>query len=146
MSELRAISIKQPWLDLILKGKKTIELREWHHTFRGLIAIHSPIKIDYHAAHYFGYSQPWKLERGKVLAVANLDAVSELSEEKYNDCMMEHLSIFPFSGTVYSFRLSNIFQLPKPVMAKGKLGIFPLDGMISEKILVQLPTNFVNQI
>lgn len=141
MNKLRAISIRQPWLDLILRGKKELELREWSPSFRGMIALHSPIKIDFHAAHYYGYSEPWKLERGKVLGMANLTSVTELNENTYADMLTKHLSIHPFKGIVYAIKFSDIFVLPKSIAVKGKLLVFTLDESISEKIINQLPTN-----
>jgi ASCH domain len=141
MKVLSAISIRQPWLDLILKGKKRLELRDWNVKFRGTIALHSPMGIDFHAANYFGYHEPWKLERGKILGIADVTDAKELDEAAYNASLTEHLSVFPFPGLVYSLSLSDIFVLPAPVTAKGKLLIFPLEEIISNKIIIQLPTN-----
>jgi hypothetical protein len=36
-----ALSIKQPWATLVLHGLKTIEIRRWPTTVRGLIYIHT---------------------------------------------------------------------------------------------------------
>jgi ASCH domain len=38
---LVALSIKQPWAELILLGRKTIEVRSWSTNFRGLLALHT---------------------------------------------------------------------------------------------------------
>ena len=32
---MKALSLKQPWAELILSEKKTIELRKWNTNFRG---------------------------------------------------------------------------------------------------------------
>ena len=37
--------MSQPFADLIISGKKTIELRKWNTNFRGEFLIHAPIKI-----------------------------------------------------------------------------------------------------
>ena len=42
---MKCLSISQPFADLIVKGKKTIELRSWNTNFRGEFLIHAPIKI-----------------------------------------------------------------------------------------------------
>jgi len=99
------------------------------------------MKIDFHAAHYFGYTEPWKLERGKVLGMANLTSVTELNEKSYTETLIEHLSVQPFAGMIYAIGFSDIFVLPKPVAAKGKLLLFILEEEISEKIINQLPHN-----
>lgn len=36
-----ALSIKQPWATLLLAGLKTIEIRKWPTTVRGLVYIHA---------------------------------------------------------------------------------------------------------
>ena len=38
---MKAISIKQPWAALVLKGLKTIEIRRWPTARRGRILIHA---------------------------------------------------------------------------------------------------------
>lgn len=36
---MRALSVKQPWAELIARGEKTIELRTWRTNYRGPLAI-----------------------------------------------------------------------------------------------------------
>ncbi|NDB31914.1 MAG: ASCH domain-containing protein, partial [Nitrososphaeria archaeon] len=47
MSTFKCLSVSQPFADLIIKGKKTIELRHWNTKYRGEILIHSPLKIKF---------------------------------------------------------------------------------------------------
>jgi len=42
---LKCLSVSQPFADLIISEKKTIELRNWNTNFRGEFLIHSPLKI-----------------------------------------------------------------------------------------------------
>ena len=42
---MKCLSVSQPFADLIILGKKTIELRKWNTNFRGELLIHSPLKI-----------------------------------------------------------------------------------------------------
>jgi hypothetical protein len=64
MNELKALSIRQPWLDMIACGAKTMDIRPWEMKHRGLLALHAPWQIDYGASYLFGYSLPWTLVRG----------------------------------------------------------------------------------
>ncbi len=41
-----ALSISQPWSWLIVNAGKDIENRGWMTHYRGLIAIHAPLKVD----------------------------------------------------------------------------------------------------
>lgn len=41
---MKAISIQQPWAELIVRGIKDIENRTWTTTYRGPLAIHAGLK------------------------------------------------------------------------------------------------------
>ena len=42
----KCLSLKQPYAELIVSGKKTIELRTWNTKFRGEFLIHASKKVD----------------------------------------------------------------------------------------------------
>ena len=42
---MKCLSVCQPFANLIIEGKKTIELRKWNTEFRGEFLVHSPRKI-----------------------------------------------------------------------------------------------------
>ena len=42
---MKCLSICQPFANLIIEGKKTIELRKWNTKFRGEFLVHAPQKI-----------------------------------------------------------------------------------------------------
>ena len=44
---MKCLSICQPFADLIIQGKKTIELRKWNTKFRGEFLVHAPQKIRF---------------------------------------------------------------------------------------------------
>ena len=43
---MKCLSLKQPYADLLVSGKKTIELRTWNTKFRGGFLIHASKKVD----------------------------------------------------------------------------------------------------
>lgn len=43
---MKALTIKQPWASLIVRGGKDIENRTWRTNVRGLVAIHSSAKLE----------------------------------------------------------------------------------------------------
>ena len=43
---MKALSIKQPFAELILQERKKIEIRKWNTDFRGEFLIHSSKKSD----------------------------------------------------------------------------------------------------
>ena len=42
---MKCLSVCQPFAELIVQGKKTIELRKWNTKFRGEFLVHAPQKI-----------------------------------------------------------------------------------------------------
>ncbi len=42
----KAISVRQPWAEAIIRGGKNVENRSWMTKYRGLIAIHAGMATD----------------------------------------------------------------------------------------------------
>jgi hypothetical protein len=42
----KCLSLKQPYADLLVSGKKTIEIRTWNTKFRGEFLVHASKKVD----------------------------------------------------------------------------------------------------
>ena len=42
---MKCLSICQPFAELIIQNRKTVELRTWNTNFRGEFLVHAPIKI-----------------------------------------------------------------------------------------------------
>lgn len=45
-TEIRALSIKQPWASLIVSGRKTLEVRSWSTPYRGTIIVCASAQPD----------------------------------------------------------------------------------------------------
>ncbi|MEK6923012.1 MAG: ASCH domain-containing protein, partial [Nanoarchaeota archaeon] len=52
---MKALSLKQPFAELILQGKKKIELRKWNTHFMGEFLIHASKISDKKAMKRFGF-------------------------------------------------------------------------------------------
>ena len=50
-----ALSVRQPWAELILTGRKTIELRTWTTSYRGPLWLHTGTKRDPQLEAGFGF-------------------------------------------------------------------------------------------
>jgi len=66
---MKTLSLKQPFAELILLGKKTIELRRWNTKFRGEFLIHSSKIPNQKAMGDFGFT---KLPCGFIVGKARL--------------------------------------------------------------------------
>ncbi len=135
METLSGFSIRQPWLDMILKGAKSLELRNWERPpgRRGLVVLHASWTIDFGAAHFYGYSEPWKLPRGVLLAVATIVDVVQVEEGTWWRSVKEHRQPVP-SGGVIGIRFADVRPLLHRIKHNGRLFFFPLEQQASSEI------------
>src|SRR5262245_4599979 len=115
MDKLLALSVRQPWLDMIIRGVKTMEIRTWEMRERGTIALHAPRRIDFGASYLYGYSQPWLLPTGKIVALADVVEVRLLGPEFWYESLAKHRQPMPMAGGAYGILLENIRVLKRPV-------------------------------
>jgi hypothetical protein len=139
MEPLVALSIRQPWIDMIVRGVKTMEIRNWMVKRRGLIVLHAPRRIDFGAAYFYGYKQPWTLPRGKLIALAEITDVVELDNESWVGLVRRHRQPLPMVDGAYGVLLDNVKLLERPVDCRGKQMFFPITGNILERVLRYAP-------
>ena len=104
----KAISLKQPWANLVASGKKTIETRKWTTKYRGDLIICSSKRPDISPAGY-------------ALCIVELYDVKPMTKEH------EKKACIKIYKGAYSWFLRNIRPLKKVVPVKGSLGIFDLN-------------------
>lgn len=118
---MRTLSLKQPWAELILQGKKTIEIRKWNTKFRGKFLIHASKNPDLIAMKKFGFNE---LPCGFIVGEANLIEVKKYTPKKFKKDRDKHLATEEFGN--YGFVLDEIKRI-QPIPAKGKLGFWEFD-------------------
>lgn len=120
---MKSLSLKQPFAELILQGKKKIELRRWNTKFRGEFLIHASKVPDMNAMKKFGFDN---LPCGAIVGKAELiDVKHYKNEEEHRADRDKHLAS-NFWGD-YGFVLKNVQRFEKPIPAKGKLGFWEFD-------------------
>lgn len=111
---MKALSIRQPWAHLIIKGIKRIENRTWNTRYRGPILIHASQRCEPLEGIEYGYDLKLParkdLPRGALVGVAYLQDVITESDDRF------------FVGP-YGFVLTNAKEIT-PYAMKGKLGLF----------------------
>ena len=75
---MKTLSLKQPWAELILQGKKKIELRKWNTNLRGEFLIHASKILDDKAMIKFGFKD---LPLGCITGKATLVDVKKYNNE-----------------------------------------------------------------
>ncbi|MDH3278368.1 MAG: ASCH domain-containing protein [Nitrosopumilus sp.] len=120
---MKCLSISQPFADLIISGKKSIELRTWNTSFRGEFLIHAPIKIRTQDCKRLKITK--KLVTGAIVGKAVLYDV-----KKYNSSMeikkdqKFHLAAKDVYNKKYGFMLKNTRPFRIPIPWKGQLRFF----------------------
>lgn len=102
---MKALSLRQPWANLIVDGKKSIETRTWSTSYRGDIIIYSSKKPDIAPAGY-------------ALAIVELYDVVPMGPEHEEGACCE---VYP--GAL-AWMLRNIRKIDPPFKVKGSLGLF----------------------
>lgn len=104
---MKALSIKQPWANMITSGEKTIETRKWPTDYRGPILIVSSKtpRID---------------PAGCALAVAKLIDCRPMTRRDEEDACCE---LYPGA---YAWVLTCIRRI-EPFPVRGKLGLYDVD-------------------
>jgi len=123
---LKCLSVSQPFADLIISGKKTIELRNWNTKFRGEFLIHSPLKIR--------TKDSKRLKINKKLVTGAIIGKAQLYDVKKYDSLKEikldqkfHFASKKFQTKTFGFMLKNAKPLRIPIPWKGQLGIFDVN-------------------
>ena len=106
-SELKALSIRQPWCYRILNKGKDVENRTWKTSFRGEVLIHASKTIDVGEQLFV---------RDNRLKLGGIVGIMEIT-----DCVTEMESDW-FEGR-YGFVIENARPLPF-IPCKGALGFF----------------------
>ncbi|MEK6973963.1 MAG: ASCH domain-containing protein [Nanoarchaeota archaeon] len=122
---MKALSLKQPWAELILQGKKTIEIRKWRTNFRGKFYIHASKNYDKEKISEYNLNN---IVMGAIVGEAELVDVKEYSnEEEFLKDSNKHLAT-KFKYGKYGFILKNVKRI-KPSPYKGQLNFFDVKRM-----------------
>ncbi len=119
-TDVKALSIQQPWAWLIVHGFKDVENRTWPTNERGTILIHAGKTVDGHGYRWILDDFPdlqmpplHQMPRGGIVGMANLV-----------DCVTKHES--PWFFGPYGFVLSQ--ARPRSFWPySGRLGFFAID-------------------
>lgn len=125
---MKALSIKQPYAELILSGKKKIELRKWNTSFRGEFLIHASGKPDEESMKRFGFNN---LTNGAIVGRAKLvDVKHYTGDAGFEKDKNLHLASRGWGD--FGFVLENPERI-KPIPAKGNLGFWEFEDAGNRK-------------
>jgi hypothetical protein len=130
---MKAISLRQPWADLVVSGRKTLELRSWTVSYRGPIAIHASQTVSKEACQAFGID-PEGLTTGAIVGLVELVEIIPIDEQEFVDRKDEHLASGFFEPPLQGWVLSNARQI-EPIPYTGRMNLFNIpDGFLNEEL------------
>lgn len=128
---MRAISLWQPWAELVARGLKRYETRGWSLDYRGVIAIHASKKKfnpsacsqDFRTQMLMDEVDSYFLKYGCVLCVADIvDCVP--TESLLHSLSLREQLYGDFSAGRFAWKLENVRRFPAPIEMAGHQGIF----------------------
>jgi len=122
---MKALSIRQPWAELILQGRKTIELRTWQTHYRGPILIHAGGTLEQEGCDAYDID-PATLIRGALVGTVDVVGMVTFDHASFAAMRDQHLDPGEWPGDVHGWRLATPRRLPEPVPMRGRLGLFDL--------------------
>lgn len=124
--KIKALSFRQPWAELVLQGKKTLDLRTWSTRYRGPLAIYASQTVEKERCQQYGIDSD-RLTTGAVIGLVDLVRVVELDESSYAARASEHLNGRQFHAPMFAWELANPRPLVEPQPARGRLLLFEVE-------------------
>jgi len=124
---MKALSLRQPYAELIVSGKKTIEVRNWNTNFRGEFLVHASKQVMTDDCKKQKLD-PNNITTGAVVGKATLTNVKkyETREEFEKDYDKHKASKSFFKKPCYGFILKNAKRMDS-IPARGSLSFFEFD-------------------
>jgi len=121
---MKCLSVCQPFAELIIQGKKTIELRKWNTKFRGEFLVHAAKNILEDDCKRMKIS-PKTITTGAIIGKVNLVNVKKYeSDKELKADKKRHHSSSDFTKNKYGFILEKPKKLRVPIKYSGKLNFF----------------------
>jgi len=135
---IRCLSLRQPWATLMSISAKKIETRSWQTSYRGLIAIHAAKGFS-REARDLCWQQPFydalkavglderHLPLGRIVGIGRLLNVAPTHKIREIHWLLsaEELAFGDYHDGRFAWHFgATVKQLPEPVTAPGKLGLW----------------------
>ena len=128
---MKALSLKQPYAELIVIGQKTIELRSWKTKHRGKFYIHaSKYQPSLSELEPFGLNIN-TLEFGALIGTAEIIGIKDydvLGESEWQNDIPHHLAGIDYVTSTKGFIIKNAQKFAQPIPCKGQLNFFEVDN------------------
>lgn len=101
------MSLKQPYAELLVSGRKTIEIRKWNTKFRGLFLVHASKNVNNEVCTRLNID-PKILTTGAIIGQANFSAVKLYQNEgSFIKDKSKHFAGSNYDGTKFGFLVNQ---------------------------------------
>jgi hypothetical protein len=134
LSQMKVLSLLQPWASLVLMGAKTIETRSWQTPYRGELLIHASLgkKGSVLCKHppFSKYIHHFhQLPFGAIIGSVTLQEIVPVETLKLSASRIAHLTLEEkafgdYTKGRYAWLLSDPIPFQQPLFVKGSLGLW----------------------
>ena len=128
-----AISIRQPWAELILRDRKSLELRSWSTDYRGELWLHTGRRGHPRLEEELGLDNLYK---GGYVGTIVLTAIIPMNQDRWESWQTKHLDPGDYRSGMYAWVLSSPHRFQEPIQGPGQLGLFfpspPIEARLRE--------------
>lgn len=122
--KLKALSIAQPWAELILRHRKPFELRSWKRDFEGgLLIIHASRKWRAEEPSQLGVAKE-EVTFGAFVGVARVKEIRPYTRADASLLKEKGGDTGGYDSKLYAWVLEGVHRLEQPIKFKGVLGLF----------------------
>ncbi|MGD9827104.1 MAG: ASCH domain-containing protein [Hyphomicrobiaceae bacterium] len=135
---MKALSLTQPWAQLVVDGRKRYETRSWQAKpweFGKPLAIHASkgwLIEHQHLAGQWGYTVD-TLPRGAIVGVVRL--ISCLETRVLKDLSEEEREYGDFGPNRFGWQLDLMFKLEEPIVCSGALNLWDVPREIEAQLV-----------
>jgi ASCH domain-containing protein len=129
---IKALSIGQPWAELILRHRKPFELRTWKTKYRGPLLIHVSQRINTQATEHLGLHRH-DLTLGAFVGCARLVDVRPFTRQDARLLKKKRGDYGPWEPDYFAWVLKGVHRV-KPIPFKGRLGLFTPPATILRRL------------
>ena len=119
--EWPALSVQQPWAELLISGRKSVEVRRWATDYRGRLWLHASSKERPELEKMFGLDETYK---GGFVGSIKLAAVIPMTSDRWVQWRSNHLDPGQYEHGMFAWLMEAPHRFHLPVRGKGQLGLF----------------------
>lgn len=147
MTTIKAISLWQPWAQLVAYGEKTFETRSWSTNHRGLLAIHAAKRFQKREQEWadmlrrrgFIEEPVSTMPLGAIVAIAHLVEVWPADHPALDAMMIPREKHFgDFRPGRFAWELEGVVRLEEPIRYPGRQGLFNVPAELLDGALARM--------